>query len=153
MSRVFPGDWRSLLSQSVQRHGIFIMREPCRRIWKQPFLFMESCRIERREENWGGWVQEAETSLEQLQWARLSGEWQSLPWRDSLAMQHSINPALERKPVTLMTTDGKWGTTWESRPGCHWPKVHSLLPCPISLTVLRLNCAGFKHGLQSLHAE
>lgn len=35
------------------------------------------------------------------------GEWQPLLWKNSLAMQRSINPALERKPITLMMTDGK----------------------------------------------
>lgn len=43
------------------------------------------------------------------------GEWQPLLWRDSLAIQCSINQALERTLTTHMTTDGKRGKTWESR--------------------------------------
>lgn len=41
-------------------------------------------------------------------------EWQPLLWKDCLAVQRSINPALERKLATLMTTDGKCGKTWKS---------------------------------------
>lgn len=153
MPRVFPGDRRSLLFQSVPRHDIFIMSGPCRRVWKQPFLFMESCRIERREENWGGWVQEVETSLEQLQRACL---WDSgsfccgkTIWQCSAALtQHWKENQLPS--WQLMGSEGRPG---KAEPGYHWPKLHSLLPCLISLTVLRLNCAGFKCGLQSFHAE